>query len=70
MEKPRLATSFRLSEVALSLLSKIAAHNGLDRTSALELLIREKADTMGFPRPALATQPKRARAAHKAKAAR
>lgn len=70
MEKPRLATSFRLSEVALSLLSRIAAHNGLDRTSALELLIREKADAMGFPRPALATQPKRARAAHKARAAR
>jgi hypothetical protein len=70
MEKPRLATSFRLSEVALSLLSKIAEHHGLDRTSALELLIREKADTMGFPRPALAAQPKRARAALKTKAAR
>jgi hypothetical protein len=51
MEKVRMATSFRLSDVAIALLTRIADHSGIDRTSALEILIREKADSMGIKRP-------------------
>ena len=41
-------TSFRLTEVALSLLRKIADHQGVQKTDIIEILIREKATKMGI----------------------
>jgi hypothetical protein len=41
-------TGFRLSEDALRLLDALAARHGLNRTAALEMLIREAARQQGI----------------------
>ncbi len=43
-------TSYRLSAEAREMLDKLAEHYGLNRTSILEWLIREKARTLPRPR--------------------
>jgi len=44
-------TSFRLTDVALSLLGTIAERDGVDKTATLEMLIRRYARELQIPIP-------------------
>jgi hypothetical protein len=48
-------TSFTLSKEANDLLAAIAQRMGINRTAALEVLIRERSDKEGLRAPANAT---------------
>jgi hypothetical protein len=46
--QPKKSTSYRLSTEGLRLLGMIAEHFGVTQSAVLELLIREKAQSLGF----------------------
>lgn len=49
------AVTFRLTEEARALLAELARRQGIDRTAALELLIRQAAARAGIDRPSAAS---------------
>ena len=44
----KFPTSFRLSRLAMTLLARIAACDGIDKTDVIESLIRQRAKALGL----------------------
>jgi hypothetical protein len=44
----KIATSFRLTESAVSLLAKIAKEHGIAQSAVIEILIRQRAERLGI----------------------
>lgn len=48
MQPRKKPTSFSLSDKALDLITKLAVHHGLSKTSVVEMIVRDEARKLGL----------------------